>query len=70
MGLRERVDADAELSAIRERLKNVGDSYVDFVEGLLVQCIVEKGYSDILVKYLDEHPDADTSEIIENTVKP
>ena len=52
---------------LKQRLEAISDSYYDFVRGILEDC---KDYKHLniekqLIDYIDAHPEADTSEILE-----
>jgi len=51
------------MDELRKLLENVSDSYKDFVDGL---CSLAKEYDeiDILIDYIKENPEANSSEII------
>lgn len=48
----------------KKLLENVKDSYYDFVMGMMCEEKNHPGRAEMIINYIKEHPDADTSEII------
>lgn len=50
--------------SLKKLLKAVPDSYPDFVNGMIAFLEDDTEISEKIIKYMQEHPDATTSEII------
>ena len=50
---------------LTELLNGVSDSYYDFVVGVLNYAKLKKSNMDAIIEYIENHPQADTSEILE-----
>ena len=53
---------------LEELLNNVSDGYTDFVEGISFSAR-KHNFTDRLIKFIEEHPDANSSEIIERATE-
>lgn len=58
---------DKEMMNLKAKLESVSDSYYDFVIGLLITCSRDEDTKKRVIKYLDEHPRAETSDILLET---
>lgn len=52
------------MEELKELLKNVKDSYYDFVMGILSEAKNHPERTDKIINYIKENPEADTSEIV------
>lgn len=52
------------MDELKELLKNVKDSYYDFVMGMLGEAKNHPERADKIINHIKENPEADTSEII------
>ncbi len=50
---------------LKKLLKEVPDAYPDFVNGMIAFLEGEEEITEKIIKYMQEHPDATTSEILE-----
>lgn len=49
---------------LKECLENVSDTYTDFIIGGLREAKHDPEYADKIIKFIRDHPDAKTSDII------
>lgn len=50
---------------LKEALKNVKDSYYDFVQGCYLTVKESEEYQKKLLQYLKDYPDAQTDDVLE-----
>ena len=62
------MDRKEKLEKLETLLKNVSDTYEDFVECTVYLAKKDSTLLDELLLYIDEHPEAKSSEIIEFSV--
>lgn len=53
-----------DMKILEQKLWNVSDSYIDFVHGMMSYSMHSPQRPARLEKFIDEHPDATTSDII------
>ncbi|MGN1133329.1 MAG: hypothetical protein ACI4RN_02625 [Oscillospiraceae bacterium] len=51
------------LELLKEKLKNIGKSYDNFVSSMLVTSKTHKGFADSLLKFLNDNPTADADDV-------
>lgn len=52
------------LDKLKMLLENINDSYSDFVIGGLREAKSDEKYADMVIAFIESHPNASTSEII------
>ncbi len=58
------------MDELKSKLEGVVDSYYDFVVGLMLEVKAGDANKDELISYIDQNPEATTSDIIRRFVKP
>lgn len=53
-----------QLEELKKRLENIKDSYFDFVDAIIHYAKRKQEHIDLLNKFLDEHPETSTSDVV------